>query len=152
MARNKYGRTAQDGASENAVSRQCELLLCAADICQPQHVVNWPAGVQGRVKGFYLKTQLKKRKAVDTATFKATQTQSRGIPDLLVRLNHWPLWLWLGAELKNRRGTGSPSPEQRKLFEAGATVIVDSADALWQRIMETDNRLKGLADGQSKAD
>lgn len=143
MARNKYNRTTQDGAKENAVSGQCELLLCASDVVQPQHVVTWPKAMQGRVRGFYLKTQLKKRKSVDTATFKQTQTQSRGIPDLLIRLAHWPRAIWLGVELKNRRGTGSPTPEQRLLFDTGAVLVIDSADVLWAQVMEMDRQLRG---------
>jgi hypothetical protein len=144
MPRNKYNRTVQDGAKENAVSGQCELILCASDVVQPQHVATWPKAMQCRVRGFYLKTQMKKRKSVDLATFKKTQTQSRGIPDLLVRLNHWPTAVWLGVELKNRRGTGNPTPEQRLLFDAGAVLVLDSADALWARIMELDKQLRGI--------
>lgn len=149
MARNKYNRTAKDGASENAVTAQCELLLCNADVCQPQHVVKWPLALQNRMRGFYLKTQLKKRADVDRKTFARTQTQSRGIPDLLVRLHHWPVGVWLGCELKNRRGTGAPTAEQRALFDRGAIVLIDDAGALWRRVMELDAQIRG-SHGQGK--
>lgn len=54
---------------------------------------------------------------------------TRGTPDLLVLNLTWPARLWKGLEVK--LPTGRLSPEQRRLVDAGAAVVVRSvAEAL----------------------
>lgn len=64
---------------------------------------------------------------------------SRGTPDLLVRAHHWPLFLWLGMEVK--RPGGQVRPEQRALRDRGAIRVVCSWEEALRAVQEIGGKV-----------
>lgn len=128
-----------DQAKEKVVSARIQLELASEWIVTPKMAVGFSGVGEHRIQGYYLDTQMKLL-AGSRKDFAKNQTQSAGIPDLLVRLVHWPEWTWIGIELKSEKDGAAATTEQKYLGERNAIIITNEDEEVWNAIFEADER------------
>lgn len=65
---------------------------------------------------------------------------SKGVPDLLVRADNWPMAAWIGMEVKGLKT--QLSAEQKALYAQGAIVVVRSVEMALTEIAKFEETLK----------
>ncbi len=127
-----------DGASEDTVEDRVVARLSRNWIVTPRESRGYVPALRSKVQGHYLITSVKYRKAYgDRENFIRCQTQSRGVPDVIVTCNGWGT-LWLSAELKKNTASKSLTVEQEELLEFGRILIVRDPDELIEAIKAVD--------------
>ncbi len=127
-----------DGASEDVVDGRVTMRLRSNWIVTPKVSRGYIEPLRKKVRGHYLITSTKYRKAFgDRKVYARNQTQSRGVPDVIVSCEGWGT-LWLAVELKKNTSTKSLTAEQRELSEFGRILIVRNPDELIEAIKAVD--------------
>lgn len=66
--------------------------------------------------------------------------QSKGIPDLSVTKDYWPVGVWVGLEMK--RPGGKMRPEQEALFNRGRILVSDDCEDALRQLKPIDEMFK----------
>jgi len=72
-------------------------------------------------------------------------TTSPGLPDLLVRMNHWPAILGFPVGIEVKRDAKSPvRPMQREFAELGFATICWTPEQAWEAVQRVDRLIQGI--------